>query len=71
MKIVSTFLLYGLVVVVGIDTWLLRRRVQRLADAKFGADKTRGIGGYAMMRSLQLRRTRLPRAQVKRGDFPG
>ena len=66
----SVIMLYGLVLVVGVDTWLLRRRVQRLADAKFGPDKARGVGGYAMMRALQLRRTRLPRPLIKRGEFP-
>jgi hypothetical protein len=70
MRIATTAMLYGLVLVVGIDTWLLRRRVQKLADAKFGAEKARGVGGYVMMRALQLRRTRLPRPLVKRGEFP-
>jgi hypothetical protein len=69
-KPATVIMLYGLVLVVGVDTWLLRRRVQRLATAKFGADKARGVGGYAMMRALQLRRTRLPRAMNKRGEFP-
>jgi hypothetical protein len=69
-KAATAIMLYGLVIVVGIDTWLLRRRVQRLADAKFGPEKARGVGGYAMMRALQLRRTRLPRPLNKRGEFP-
>jgi hypothetical protein len=70
-RIVSPFLLYALLVAVIIDAFLLRRRVQKLATAKFG-DKpgVAGVGGYAMMRALQMRRTRLPRPQVKRGEFP-
>lgn len=67
----ATFLvLYGLTIVVAIDCFLLRRRVQRRVTARFGAEKARGAGTYAMMRSLQLRRTRLPRPLVKRGEFP-
>ncbi|MDQ1288804.1 MAG: hypothetical protein QG622_2370, partial [Actinomycetota bacterium] len=37
---------------------------------KFGDDQARGAGGYAMMRALQLRRTRLPHPMVERGQFP-
>jgi hypothetical protein len=69
-KMATFVILYGLVIVVAIDCLLLRRRVQRHVTTKFGAEKARGTGTYAMMRSLQLRRTRLPRPLVKRGDFP-
>jgi hypothetical protein len=69
-KMITFVTLYGLVIVVAVDCLLLRRRVQRRATAKFGAEKARGVGTYAMMRALQLRRTRLPRTLVKRGEFP-
>jgi hypothetical protein len=52
------------------DAILLRGRVNRLARDRFGAEAASGVGFYAMMRSLQVRRTRLPRPQVKRGEFP-
>ena len=32
--------------------------------------RTRGNGMYAAMRAFQLRRSRMPRVQVKRGEFP-
>jgi hypothetical protein len=70
-RLVSPFLLYALVIAVIIDAYLLRRRVQRMVVEKFGdRPGVAGAGGYAMMRALQMRRTRLPRAQVKRGEFP-
>ena len=62
-------LLYVVVLGVAVDSYLLRRRVGRLATEKFG-DKAKGVGGYAMMRSLQMRRTRMPRPQIGRGQFP-
>ena len=70
MSLVSVFALYLMVLAIGIDTYLLRRRVGRLVTARFGADKARGVGGYAMMRALQMRRSRRPVPQVKRGQFP-
>ncbi|WP_144873296.1 DUF3043 domain-containing protein [Microbacterium sp. 1.5R] len=46
-------------------------RVKRKVSAKFGAERMeRGLGWYAAMRSLQMRFMRLPKAQVKRGQYP-
>jgi hypothetical protein len=50
---------------------LLGIRVKRKVAAKFGKERMeRGLGWYAAMRSLQMRFMRLPKAQVKRGDYP-
>lgn len=50
---------------------LLGMRVKRKVAAKFGKERMeRGLGWYAAMRSLQMRFMRLPKAQVKRGDYP-
>ncbi len=50
---------------------LLGMRVKRKVAAKFGKDRVeRGLGWYAAMRSLQMRFMRLPKPQVKRGDYP-
>jgi hypothetical protein len=43
--------------------------VARLTVAKFG-DKAAGAANYGTMRALQIRRTRLPRPQVSRGQYP-
>ena len=51
------------VVVLG---FILRRK---LAD-KFGADRVEKVRWYAAMRALQLRLMRLPKPQVKRGQYP-
>src|SRR5690606_36345763 len=53
------------------DLVLLANRVKRKAAAKFGADRReKGLGWYAAMRSLQMRFMRLPKPQVKRGQYP-
>ncbi|GAA2732020.1 DUF3043 domain-containing protein [Pedococcus aerophilus] len=62
---------YGLLFAAAIDSWLMWRRLKPKLVAKFGADKVgRGLAMYAVMRGFQLRRSRMPRALVKRGDFP-
>lgn len=70
LKVISLLMLYALVIAIVIDAVLMRRRVIRLVTAKFGASSASGVGGYAVMRSLQIRRSRLPRPQVARGEHP-
>jgi len=70
LEYVPILLLYVVVLAVAVDAFLLRRRVTRFTAERFG-DKARGAGGYAMMRSLQMRRTRMPKPQVRRGEYPG
>lgn len=53
------------------DMILLGNRVKRKVAAKFGAEKVeKGLGWYAAMRALQMRFMRLPKPQVKRGQYP-
>ena len=42
----------------------------RKLAAKFGEDKVERVRWYAAMRALQLRPLRLPKPQVKRGQYP-
>ena len=64
-------LLYLVVFVTVGDAFLLGRRLNKRVIAKFGAEKVpRGIRMYGIMRAFQMRRTRLPKPQVKRGEFP-
>jgi Protein of unknown function (DUF3043) len=63
-------LIYGLVVAGGIDAFLMWRRTKERIIAKFGQAPPRGSAMYAVMRTFQMRRSRLPRPQVARGDKP-
>ncbi len=46
-------------------------RVKRAAAAKFGKDRMeKGLGWYAAMRTIQMRFMRLPKTQVKLGQYP-
>ena len=58
-----------LVLIMVIDGFILGRKVNRLADAKFPDNTETGwkLGFYAASRASQLRRMRAPRPQVDRG----
>jgi hypothetical protein len=63
-------LVYGLVVAGAIDAFLMWRRTKKKIIAKFGEAPPRGSAMYAVMRTFQMRRSRLPRPQVARGVKP-
>ncbi len=64
------FMMAYLVIAIG-GMILLGMRVKRKAAAKFGKDRVeKGLGWYAGMRALQMRFMRLPKPQVKRGQYP-
>jgi hypothetical protein len=65
----SIVVLYGVMLLVIADSVFLYRKVQRGATAKFGEAEAKGTGRYAIMRAVQLRRARLPRPAVGRGEF--
>lgn len=71
LQIAGTMLFYGLMLLLVVDSVLLRRRVGKAVTAKFGPDAARGTGTYAMTRALQFRMTRLPKPRVKRGTKVG
>jgi hypothetical protein len=64
-----SYLLYPLIAITVVDFFIVRRRVQRLAAERFG-DKASGCGTYGAMRALQIRRSRVPKPQVNRGQPP-
>jgi hypothetical protein len=61
--------LYLFLLVVLVDAYFLSRRVNRMTYERFGAQSA-GVGRYGALRSLQIRRFRLPRPQVARGQYP-
>ena len=67
-----TILTYGVLLTAVADTFLMYRGLKKRLAAKFGDDaaSTKGNGMYAAMRAFQMRRSRMPRPQVKRGEYP-
>ena len=63
--------LWAFFIIAVIDAVVLGYVVTRKISERFGADKVqRGTRWYAAMRAMQLRLIRLPKPQVKRGQFP-
>ncbi|MDJ0335007.1 DUF3043 domain-containing protein [Salinibacterium sp. G-O1] len=62
--------LWAFFLVAIIDVVILGFILKRKLAAKFGADRVEKVRWYAAMRALQLRVMRLPKPQVKRGQFP-
>jgi hypothetical protein len=68
---VSVALTWSAVLAVAIDTFLMWRRCRSLLVEKFGADRVvRGSWSYAALRAFQMRRQRMPKPQVNRGEYP-
>ena len=51
-----------------VDTMWLWARTRRELRARFPSDETRGALAYTLLRSSQMRRLRLPKPQVRRGQ---
>jgi hypothetical protein len=62
---------WGVIIVVVAEGVIVGILLRRKLAAKFGEGKVeRGVRWYAFMRMIQLRVLRLPKPQVKRGEFP-
>jgi hypothetical protein len=63
--------LYLIVAATVLDAFILSRVLKKRLNAKFGEAKVpRGSLMYGILRAFQIRRTRLPKPQVKRGEHP-
>ena len=63
--------LYGVIIATVLQAWLMSRKLRKALESRFGsAGLVKGNLMYGVMRSLQIRRSRLPRPAVKRGEHP-
>ncbi|MET0929010.1 MAG: DUF3043 domain-containing protein [Aeromicrobium sp.] len=66
---VLTYTVYPFVIIATIlDEIVMIRGLKKGLRARFGPDAAKGQTMYAVLRSTQLRRFRLPKVQVKRGE---
>lgn len=59
-----------MILLIAADWFLLTSGLRKRIGIKFGKDSTKGIGFYAVRRTMQMRRWRLPKPMVKRGERP-
>jgi hypothetical protein len=70
-QVASVFALWGFFLIAVADCLVVGFAVNRKLTAKFGGDRLqRGNRWYAAMRAMQMRVMRLPKPQVKRGQYP-
>jgi hypothetical protein len=67
-KLLSFFIPPLLIAVLLVEGLLISRKVTKLAAERYPDEDRRGVGFYAAMRGMQIRRLRIPHVQVKIGD---
>ncbi|WP_299530883.1 DUF3043 domain-containing protein [uncultured Streptomyces sp.] len=67
---ISLLLWLGVIVLIVLDSIGIAFRLRKQLAARFPDTPKRGAVAYGLMRTLQMRRLRLPKPQVKRGERP-
>ncbi|MGC5342854.1 DUF3043 domain-containing protein [Streptomyces sp. DT24] len=67
---ITLLLWLGVIVLIVIDSIGLAFRLRKQLGERFPGTPRRGAVLYGLMRTLQMRRLRLPKPQVKRGERP-
>ncbi|MEU6882782.1 DUF3043 domain-containing protein [Streptomyces sp. NPDC046712] len=67
---ISLLLWLGVIVMIVIDSIGIWLRLKKQLNERFPNEPKRGAVAYGLMRTLQMRRLRLPKPQVKRGERP-
>lgn len=69
-KNISLLLWLGVIVMIVLDSFSTAFRLKKALRTRFPDESRKGAVGYALMRTLQMRRMRLPKPQVARGERP-
>ncbi|MDX3644340.1 DUF3043 domain-containing protein [Streptomyces sp. MB09-02B] len=70
LKNIALLLWLFVIVLIVVDSISLGFRLKKQLNARFPDANKKGAVAYALMRTLQMRRLRLPKPQVKRGERP-
>jgi Protein of unknown function (DUF3043) len=67
-KLLADVIVLGLLVLILIEGWFVGNKVKKLAAERFPGQTTQGVLLYTTMRGISLRRLRVPKPRVNRGD---
>lgn len=67
-KIIADVIVLALLLLIVVEGWFVGQRVKRLAAERFPGQSTRGVTLYTVMRGISMRRMRVPKPRVNRGD---
>jgi Protein of unknown function (DUF3043) len=67
-KIIADFIVLALLLLIVAEGWFVGQKVKRLAAERFPGQTTRGVMMYTVMRGISMRRMRVPKPRVNRGD---
>ncbi|MCP3817437.1 DUF3043 domain-containing protein [Streptomyces sp. A3M-1-3] len=67
---IALLLWLGVIIMIVIDSIGIWLRLKKQLAERFPNEPKRGAVAYGLMRTLQMRRLRLPKPQVKRGERP-
>jgi hypothetical protein len=67
---VALLLWLVVIILIVLDSAVSGFRLKKRLSERFPDQNKKGAVAYALMRSLQMRRLRLPKPQVKRGERP-
>jgi hypothetical protein len=65
---IGNSVLFGTVLLVAVDMFMLRMRLRRQLAARFPNESTKGTTYYAVTRAMQMKFMRLPKPKVKIGQ---
>jgi hypothetical protein len=67
-QLVAFFAMPAMILIVLVEGYLISRGVNKLATERFPNETRSGLGMYAAMRSMQMRRLRMPKAALRPGE---
>jgi Protein of unknown function (DUF3043) len=67
-KIIADGVVISLLLLILVEGWFVGRKVKRLAAERFPGQSTQGVMLYTTMRGISMRRMRVPKPRVNRGD---
>jgi Protein of unknown function (DUF3043) len=67
-KLIADVVVVALLALIIAEGWFVGNKVKKLAAQRYPGENTRGIVMYATMRGISMRRMRMPKPRVDRGD---